>query len=95
MKPGTDAATGGIEDKRKQQKDEETTSGQEMLWRTAAVMMLCFFCPFLNVNVAEEHGGLLVRPDESTLMAAFLCSLPKHPGRRINSKGHICQNLFG
>lgn len=48
MKPGTDAATGGIEDKRKQRKDEETTSGQEMLWRTAAVMMLCFFCPFFK-----------------------------------------------
>lgn len=87
MKAGADVATGGIEDKRKQRKDEDFRTGN------AVENSSCYDVLFLNA--AEDHGVLLVRPDESQLMAAFLCSLPKLPGRRINSKGHICQKLFG
>lgn len=94
MKPGADVATGGIEDKQKQRKDEETISGQEMLWGTAAVMMLCIFCPFLNVNAAEEHGGLRVH-DESTLMAAFLLLVTEAP-RKTNKqqRSHLSKPVW-
>lgn len=87
MKAGADVATGGIEDKRKQRKDEDFRTGNAV--ETSSCSDVLF------LNAAGDHGVLLGLPDESQLMAAFLRSLPKLPGRRINSKGHICQKLFG